>query len=136
MAMYKPKKQKRYRRRKSRYLSDYRHRKSTRRWSIAILTVTLIALFAVGVFVIGPFFDNFIPVANDNVSSGTESEKNVSNEESQVESDTSSVVSTPEEKKGSIAYFLTKENFFTDAALESSIEKGLNEDGDTLIREL
>lgn len=138
MAMYKMKKQKRYRRRKSRYMSDYRHRKSSKRWSIAILTVTLIALFAVGVFVIGPYFDNFIPASNENASSAESEKPPVSSEikeESDVNSYTSSVV-LPEEKEGSIAYFLNRESFATDTVLENSIEKALNGGADTLILEL
>lgn len=139
MSMYKIRKTKRSRRRKSRYLSDYRHRKSTRRWSIVIITLTLIALFAVGVFLIGPLLDNFIPALKEDVSSQVESNEPVSSEgeESVTNSDTSSSEDiVPEEEKGSVAYFLTPEMFLTDTALENSIEKALNEGADTIILEL
>lgn len=143
MAMYKMKKNKKYRRRRSssRYSSDYRHRKSTKRWSAVIIALTLTALFALGVFVIGPVLDNFIPASSENVSSQTESKENsseMSSYEGEIPSDdTSSVTSDiPAEKKGSVACFLTPEEFITEAAIENSIEKAINEGADTLILEL
>ncbi len=141
MALYKGKKTRRTPRKRSMYSSNYKYKKSSVIWKRVLAVVVCIALFAVGLFVLGPILEKAVNFFKDDVSSTGNSSPMADDGPSSAPDDSSAPGVSSDDKQpqgdgAKLTYMLTAD-IFTDAQqLSAALDRAASEGADVIMLEL